>query len=338
MTLTNFAILTSGSTLMHASLAHISQELRTMDLIIQNASNASLPTEILIIIRGWLFPTVTAQLLAQSAAALLAYEKSLRGLLCPDCVAYNLDIYGPDVWHWEQFSGACACLEIVEPGRQAHDHGSRGDHLKPSFDIINPKQFYDSFQWLEHHLSNQITLPVYTTIKHHSYHHSAMVKTARLTSIWDVVDNVLREFDCKVNHESDDVRAYNPGHSKPKRDTVQIIPLQRNLDSTGADETDANWHAYTLLRRASRDLGLLLEYPQSFDASRSVASPFRRRSRWMNSSDTTYIYHHPKDLIPQVFCFITTFAAAFLSLPVTFATLTLTILCFYSHPRSLRIL
>lgn len=329
MILTDSAIQTSKSTLMHASLAHISQELQTMDFVVQNTSNASLPTEILIIIRSWLFPIVTAQLLAQSATALLAYEKSLRNLLCPDCVAYNLDIYGPDVWHWEQFSGACACLEIVVPGRQDHRK-----HIKPSLGSLNPKQFHDSLQWLEHHLSNETVL---RTIKHRGSGNRQMT----LTNIWDVVDNVLREFNCEINHESDHVRSVERGQSKSKnnRDVVQIVPLQHIFDSekiTGT-EIDANWRAYILLRRASRDLGLLLEYPQYFDTSRSIAYPFTRRSRWTSSSDTSF-YHQPNDLVSQVFCFMTSFAAAFLSLPITFATLTLTILCFYSKPRSLRIL
>ena len=312
-----------------------------MDSIIQNTSNTPFPTEILIVIRGWLFPMITAELLAQSATALLAYEKSLRNLLCADCVTYNFDIYGPDVWHWEQFSGACACLDIVEPGKQQIHAQSYGKCGKPNLDntgSLNPKQFYDSLQWLEHHLSNETALRT----KHRGYYHSIISsdssavcsRQATLTNIWDVVDNVLREFNCKVNHESgDNMRVCSRGQSKNKRDMVQIIPLQHDLDS----ETDANWNTYILLRRASRDLGLLMEYPQSFDASRSIAYPFTRRSRWTNSSDT-YIPSFYQDLIPQGFRFITSFAAALLSLPITFATLTLTILCFYSKPRALRIL
>ena len=333
MTLTNSAILTSRSTLMHASLAHISQELQTMDFIIQSPSNASLPTEILIIIRSWLFPIITAQLLAQSSTALLAYEKSLRNLLCPDCVAYNLDIYGPDIWHWEQFSGACACLEIVEPGRQGYAQ-SHSKHTEPNFDALNPKQFYDSLQWLEYHLSNEIALRI---IKYRGYHRSASPDFS-MTNIWEVVNDVLREFNCEINPESDAYNRIEGGQSKNKRDIVQIIPMQHDgLDSENTTETDANWRAYILLSRASRDLGLLLEYPQYFDASRSVTSPFTRR--WTNSSDTCIpsLYHQPNDLVSEVFCFITSFAAAFLSLPITFATLTLTILCFYSKPQSFRI-
>ena len=343
MTLTNSAILTSRSTLMHASLAHISQELQTMDFIIQSASNASLPTEILIIIRSWLFPIITAQLLAQSATALLTYEKSLRNLLCPDCVAYNLDIYGPDIWHWEQFSGACACLEIVEPGRQGQAQSHSRKHTKPDLGMLNPKQFNDSFEWLEHHLSNESALH---TIKR-GYHRSASPDSVSMTNIWDAVNEVLREFNCEINHthDSDACNRIDRGQSKNKRDIVQIIPLQHDeLDSekTAETETDANWRAYILLRRASRDLGLLLEYPQYFDASRSIASPSTAACRWTNSeSSNTFIpsfYHHPRDLLSEVFCFITSFAAAFLSLPITFATLTLTILCFYSKPQSFRIL
>ena len=310
-----------------------------MDFIIQSPSNASLPTEILIIIRNWLSPIITAQLLAQSATALLAYERSLRNLLCPDCVAYNLDIYGPDIWHWEQFSGACACLEIVEPGRQGHDQ-SHSKHTKPNLSMLNPKQFYDSLQWLEHHLSNETAL---RTIKNRGYHHSASPDSVSMTNIWDVVNDVLREFNCEINPESDAYNRIEGGQSKNKRDIVQITPMQHDgVDSEKTieteTETDANWRAYILLRRASKDLGLLLEYPQYFEASRSDASPFTRR--WTNSSDTCIpsFYHRPNNLVSEVFCFITSFAAAFLSLPITFATLTLTILCFYSKPQSFRIL
>lgn len=340
MTLTNSAILTSRSILMHASLAHLSQELQTMDFIIQNASNASLPTEILIIIRSWLFPIITAQLLVQSATALLAYEKSLRNLLCPDCVAYNLDIYGPDIWHWEQFSGPCACLEIVEPGRQGHAQSHSSKHTTPNLGMLNPKQFYDSLQWLEHHLSNKTVL---RATKHRGYRRSTSPDSVSMTNIWDIVNDVLLEFNCEINHESDAYNRIERGQSKNKRDIIQIIPLQHDefdSEKTTETETDANWRAYILLRRASRDLGLLLEYPQYFDASRSVASPSTRR--WTNSeSSDTFIpsfYHHPKDLVSEVFCFITSFAAVFLSLPITFATLALTILCFYSKPQSFRIL
>lgn len=310
-----------------------------MDSIIQSASNASLPTEIIIIIRNWLFPIITAQLLTQSATALLAYEKSLRNLLCPDCVAYNLDIYGTDIWHWEQFSGPCACLDIVEPGRQGQAQSHSSKHTSPNLGMLNPKQFYDSLQWLEHHLSNETAL---RTIKYHGYHRSASPDSVLPTNIWDIVNDVLREFDCEINHESDAYNRIERGQSKNKRDIVQIIPLQHDgLDSekNTETETDANWRAYISLRRASRDLGLLLEYPQYFDASRSIASPSTRR--WTNSeSSDTFIpsfYHHPKNLVSEVFCFITSFAAAFLSLPITFATLTLTILCFYSKPQSFRI-
>ena len=307
-----------------------------MDFIIRSASNASLPTEILIIIRSWLFPIITAQLLAQSATALLAYENSLRNLLCPDCVTYNLDIYGPDIWHWEQFSGPCACLEIVEPGRQAQSHSSK--HTTPNLGMLNPKQFYDSLQWLEHHLSNETVL----RIKYRGYHRSASPDSVSMTNIWDIVNDVLREFNCEINHKSDAYSRIERGQSKNKRDIVHIIPMQHDaLDSekTIETDTDANWRAYISLRRASRDLGLLLEYPQYFDASRSVASPFTRRRTNSESSDTFIpsLYHHPKNLFSEVFCFITSFAAVFLSLPITFATLTLTILCFYSKPQSFRI-
>ncbi|KAJ3753949.1 hypothetical protein EV360DRAFT_52564, partial [Lentinula raphanica] len=94
---------------MHVSLACSSIEIRTVDAIINSQTACTLPLEILLLIRAYLLIEVTNHLIIRSASALQRYERSLRYLLCPDCIAYNQDVYGNDVWGWEQFSGACAC-------------------------------------------------------------------------------------------------------------------------------------------------------------------------------------------------------------------------------------
>ena len=104
----------SRSTLMHASLANLTPELLTLDDILQTTTQ--LPTELLLIIRGHLLCSLSADLIAQSAQTLAAYEQSLISLLCADCASYNTDIYGPNVWDWpwDQFSGPCLCRGDID--------------------------------------------------------------------------------------------------------------------------------------------------------------------------------------------------------------------------------
>ncbi|KAF8167422.1 hypothetical protein B0H34DRAFT_681808 [Crassisporium funariophilum] len=344
MSLTSSAIMTSRYTLMHASLAHLSQELQTMDFIIQSASTrsiyfktaAALPTEILLIIRDCLFPLITSHLVAQSAAGLAAYEQSLYDLLCADCVAYNLDIYGPDVWQWEQFSGPCACTEI-EGYRHARTTCVQLRHGHQKF-AVNPKQFSDSLQWLEHHLS----LEARSRSESKQLGSRTVSQEPRSVDIWDVVGDVLQQFNCEAVREADDNNRTlaEKGLSKDKRALVQIVPAQRVLNiATG----DNHWEARVSLNRACRDLGLLLEYPEAIDACGSNNSPFTRRSRWACASNTyckSEFFAHPSnvlDIVQDFVTFMASIAAACLSIPVTFATMLMTILCFYSKPRSLRI-
>ncbi|KAG2022806.1 hypothetical protein CC2G_000529 [Coprinopsis cinerea AmutBmut pab1-1] len=96
---------------MHVSLAQLSPELTTIDTLVHGLSPSVLPAELLLLVRGHLLPLVTAELISKSERILATHEATLLSLLCRDCAAYNLDIYGPSVfkWPWDQFSGPCAC-------------------------------------------------------------------------------------------------------------------------------------------------------------------------------------------------------------------------------------
>ena len=201
------AMSVSRSTLLHASLAYISPEVQALDDIIYtvptSASQRLPPTEILLLIRDHLFERITIQLIEQSKVALETYERSVAELLCSDCITYYLDIYGPDVWQWDHFSGACEC---VPPGDRdsrttaykspkCHNLDHRSKLVQGRTSIPNPRQFVDRQHWLETHLSCQTaTLPVKQILRHPRSNSSVALPATSSSSIdvWDVVDFVLQ--------------------------------------------------------------------------------------------------------------------------------------------------
>ncbi|KAL0066538.1 hypothetical protein AAF712_006340 [Marasmius tenuissimus] len=144
---------------MHASLAYLSTETRTLDAIIAHrpTHTPTLPTEILLLIRSRLLLTVTTHLIHQSHSALRRYENTLRHLLCPECRSYNEYVYGDDPWKWEP------C-------------GSCGLNLK----------FIDRREWLENYLSRKSLRFVSREGPPRSHH-----------PIWRLVGDVLHGFQCK---------------------------------------------------------------------------------------------------------------------------------------------
>ncbi|KAK1220061.1 hypothetical protein PQX77_017187 [Marasmius sp. AFHP31] len=85
MNSTNPSIATTSTQLMHASLAYLSLETRTLDAIITIAHPPPiLPTEILLLIH-------------QSHSALHRYFRRL----CTECRSYNEYVYGDDPWVWD---------------------------------------------------------------------------------------------------------------------------------------------------------------------------------------------------------------------------------------------
>ncbi|KAF5312413.1 hypothetical protein D9619_002658 [Psilocybe cf. subviscida] len=289
---------TSKSMLMHAALAYISPELSTLNDIIQCGHNPNpativgpgnsksstkdgphttriprLPTEILLLIRECLVPEVTAARQIQSQSALRAYELALRDLLCEDCVLYNLDIYGPNVWEWEQFTSACSCREPGVPkgyrssrppserragGVKLHHDGHDSISVSAASTDVNPKQFLDAEHWLEWHLSREATLCV--GYRGHELSSSfdntpkaisdsaseATTPSASETpaidiDIWHVVDTLLREFGCEAVREpehavfSQQRAARREQFQIPSHNYVRIVPQGAPQESSTAE-------------------------------------------------------------------------------------------------------
>ncbi|KAF8910062.1 hypothetical protein CPB84DRAFT_1842722 [Gymnopilus junonius] len=274
---TSSAISVSKSTLMHASLAHVSPEVRTMDDILltlspTSASRKYLPTEILLLIRDHLFMTMTAQLVQQSVVALEAYEHSLTDLLCSDCTAYNLEIYGPDIWQW-----------IISLERARAFRSKLVEAQATRTNVPNPKQFVDREHWLECHLSYKVAAsPVIVMGLGDTYSMSSAARPlASSIDIWGLMNSVLREFDCEAVREPEDVmctlQCVGRGQICPKRNYMQVIPVQQHHKVT---QEDLDGLAQVALHRASRDLCLSSEYPEIYNTRRHHISSSAGRLRW----------------------------------------------------------
>ncbi|KAH9486334.1 hypothetical protein JR316_0000398 [Psilocybe cubensis] len=364
---TNPAISTTKLILMHASLAYLTDEIRTIDDIIHYPSSTGkpcLPNEILLMIRGWLFPSMTAQFMRQSVSALEAYEYSLCEMLCSDCLAYNVDIYGPDIWNWEQFSCACTPAGNEDPHghRRARINGTykqeRHDCEQtinwktiPDSILLDEKHFADPEDWLESYLSKEAGRMISRIGRRGRQHllpgFSEYCRRSPSVNIWEVVGFVLRELDCEALVGAD------RGHFHAERDIVQVIPLKHHtspeMDCLSIEsepsitQEDLDWRAQAALHLAGRDMGLSLKYPETagFEATgtrRPFVNPkFTRRLCWPTVSHSKYP-GSSKDMMDALGMLrtLTSLAGACLTLPITCATLVLTILCFYSK-RPLRI-
>jgi hypothetical protein len=320
-------IIVSCLTLMHASLAYISPEMRTFDSIIQRPptmfNKIRLPVEILLHIRFYLLRAVTNQLMQRSASTLAQYESSLRGLLCSDCFAYNQFVYGPDIWQWEHFTGACKCMEVM---RSANRSWTVYRPESESFHVgSDPQKFATAIDWIESHLSLEAL-----RLRRHRTHQR------RSLAIWEVVEEVLRLHGCHVLRDASATRK--------SLSIIAVLPsLFQGTDKEMAT-VDEDSIARQALYRTRRDLGLLFDYkdlqaPRGLEAPRPLSRPMSwSRSHSVASkspsSDRSLMQTQCLDVLQT----IGTVIVAWLSLPLTFATLALTILCFYSKPRSLRIL
>ncbi|KAG6889148.1 hypothetical protein C0992_006297, partial [Termitomyces sp. T32_za158] len=304
-------IITSRSILMHTSLAYLSPELRAFDAILQHSSNGTLrttpsavvlPTEILLNIRLHLLPTVTTHLFRRSTRALARYETSLRILLCQDCLSYNQEVYGPDIWGWEHFSGACSCkgnIKKVEERRTTLEYR----------DIWNQKQaFPDCSTWLELYLS---------------------LESSRLTdyqwsirSIWDVVTLALKDHGCRVYDQR--LLPTSPYGSLSLQGAkifldistpVIIIPDYQTIsfDSESGPIT---------LHRAKRDLGLSFAYERGLEMTKDVHPnrPFRAQS-----GDRLSLSSHVQIQALDIVSTVSTAVVVAMSLPVTIATVALAV-------------
>jgi hypothetical protein len=328
-------IIVSRLILMHSSLAYLSPELRTLDSIIQRPlttlNKMHLPTEILLHIRFHLLHAVTNHLVQRSASTLAQYESSLRDLLCSDCIAYNHFVYGPDIWHWENFTGACECIEMMRSANNSWTFNS------PEFFHVDsdPQKFATAMDWLESYLSLESS-----RLKRHraNQRHSL--------AIWDVVEEVLRDHGCHILRDAS-ARAISVCGGSGGANSVVIAAAALPSLLEGADEEmtmiDEDSTARRVLYQAKRDLGLFFEHKGDLQVPKPEEAPMSRPLIWSRSHpmaskspsvDMSLMRTQCLDVLQTIAAVI----VAWLSLPLTFATLALTILCFYSKPRSLRIL
>jgi hypothetical protein len=290
---------TTRSTIMHASLAYLSPQLQTFNFIIalhsrhgrsfnSKKSILHLPTELLFLIRHHLIAAMTAHLRARSASALKQYEYSLRSVLCEECISYNEDIFGADVWQWTHFSGPCGCSTSVRNANTLlKSPPPLPHHYHPVPFAPGIHQFTDPNQWLESYLSLEaIKLVGSPTLSGPG--------NPTTTPIWNLVHNILREFGCEVlrgcasdSPPSSPIRETHdihlPGASSSsssaaangvlarwnhKSQRVLIVPLAsalRRAEEAARVEDRVvfrSWRREVILRRVESELALAFEYPE----------------------------------------------------------------------------
>lgn len=132
----------SKQTLMFTSLVYHAPQLEALDTMISAPSSSlRLPIEIILLIRLHLFPILMTETTLETLSALSAYELSLPESLCPDCLTYQLDVYGADIWQWQQNQGFCKCT-------------SKADFNSPTGEGM--VHFSDQGYWLENYLSCEV--------------------------------------------------------------------------------------------------------------------------------------------------------------------------------------
>lgn len=372
-----YAISTTRSTLMHAALAHLSPELQTLDSLIRRPNTLCIPPEVLLIIRFHILPIVTVSLIAASTVAQHRYELSLRALLCPECLLYNEEIFGSDVWQWEQFSGPCACAEAI-PGAQSqpilpvrtpkttaitlHPPSSNPSPLPRPHSKINPKQFTHPEHWLEHHLSLQVIR--LRRPRNIQIHQSRPFSS---NAIWDAVSDVLREFGCEIIHGHSGALNYGRfmalgGNSISDRSSsrwnyinarILVSPSvaalrlfeQENIGERG--KNGDRWRTHIILSQIERDLGLshdeeICTHSQQHAAVFSSARASSSSSRKGCTSIHPILGDFPPSLLFLLqlvhWHTLTAVIAACITFPFAFLTVSLTLICCYCKPGAFRIM
>lgn len=288
------------STLMHACLAYRSTEFQVFDrIILLHSKNAllisppslsniapktnlsSLPVEVLLTIRAHLLPILTSHLIALSMSALALYESSLVSLLCPDCQAYSVYVYGSKVWNWPYFPGPCSCLRVqsnickvlslktILPIANLRNRIIALFQTRHKIPLAIPSQtvfdiqvFSSPHHWLHVHLSKRASR-IYSTGSRRSPKHSG-----KEMGIWDLVADVLREFECEVAPGDISSLLCHAGRSWPSVQEVSLVP-KSSLGSVGDDSSSSGggggnqeWKDTVVIRRVERELGLCYRFDE----------------------------------------------------------------------------
>ncbi|KAK7058592.1 hypothetical protein VNI00_002228 [Paramarasmius palmivorus] len=323
---------------MHISLACFSDEVQALDTIISCPhlrSQSSLPIELLLHIRLYLLVHITDHLIIRSYTALQRYESTLRQLLCAECLSYNQYVYGEDVWHWTEFTGACRCDEA-----RRYLLASPADYTLSAFSnalsipSLNPKRFVDRQEWLEHYLSCK-SLRFTTNTLSAIHPHSQGV-------IWDLVATVLDEFRCRSIRKQ--ARLSRRQSRAEESEVVLIVPAPDGPSQSESSESsyDDGWMTQVLLRRVERDLVLKHDY-QPIEHSTHPSIPLAPstpghsseclpcHSKFSRTSSRT-----ARAIVLDLIVTIHTTFTTILCLPVSLATLLLTLICYYCKPQAFR--
>ncbi|RDB29410.1 hypothetical protein Hypma_016003 [Hypsizygus marmoreus] len=322
-------ITSSRSILMHACLAYLSPEIQTFDAVLRDScvrltippTPSRLPIELLLLIREQLVPTIIIHLYQRSTKALARYETSLRNLLCEDCLAYNHEVYGPDLWEWQHFSGPCGCAGVIDRPRGTNSESSEcWDHLEPK------QHFADCATWLEFYLSFR------------SSHLTGCGNS--LQAIWEVVRMVLRDHGCQIVDDLAPPISHIPSHFAAWTKVTVNARKPIVISTTSTPVADGSYHDFhsepIVLHRAQRDLGLCFEYENGLEIWRAGTHPRPRLPSPKPSVTGTAspLQTHCTRMVKAFALFL----GACITLPLTITTLVLTVLCSYIHPQPLRIM
>lgn len=293
------------SALMHACLAYHSPEFQAFSHIIYlHSKNAllfsspfsscplpktnlgSLPPEVLVAIRAHLLPLLTLHLTALSVTALASYESSLVSLLCPDCQAYSIYVYGSKVWNWPYFPGPCSCPKTLSQessrrtallvqclkNRTTSVLGtiSKAPHVISSQIAPDIQVFSNPHHWLYMHLSKRANR-IYDASRRSLEHIASQEEEI---GIWGLVSDVLREFDCEVAPRGITSAAWLGSRSQE----VSIIPTSL----LGAEEdgtADRECRDAVIIRRVEKELGLDYEFDEFGGRNTGGHRRYRVRAR-----------------------------------------------------------
>jgi hypothetical protein len=233
---------TSISLLLHAVVVAWSPEVQTVDFLIHTTTTgARLPPEILLVIRDHLVPALIADTLENTRRALGQYESFRKQILCPDCLSYNLEVFGTDIWSWDSFAGPCHCNLKRLPLSSA---------ILPDYLVYMPlRGFPDRLSWLEAYLS-------------HKLQSSFQGKLTSTKIIWFALDERLQQLQCQLVSE-----ALLAWLNRPS--SIELVSIHRPIPTivsikvvglllTGPERVNANslTTAQNTVRQAVVNLGL----------------------------------------------------------------------------------
>ncbi|TFK77542.1 hypothetical protein BDN72DRAFT_49138 [Pluteus cervinus] len=300
------AIHTSRHALMYTSLVYLTPQIMTLDFMIAYPSGAvHMPVEILLLIRRNLIPLIAELLVLHAQKALQNYGVKLSKSLCSDCFVYQHEVYGPDVWQWQQFRGACRCT------------GTTGMYLQ----LDDPPYFPSPACWLVNYLSSEVR-----RLRHSHTAHFA-------NAIGDAVSAALLRYGYDLHVPTASGYAHEPLEWSDIHTRVLVVPrLQYGNPTMTDDLTQVDALLSSTLFHAKLDYS----HPASsdgLDTSRVQLQPFSMLKYCHTVMPSTFFSTSTSDRMHTLLVLI----AAPFTIPLMILTMLLTICFFYARPASFRI-